>query len=158
MPFMVIILNMNWLKSIWNLEDGMPSSAMDPLGLIASSICSNGDCYPVIYSPTSMPSRMLACLNTLCQSMGSFAFKQISAPNSLALFSLLSTTSVTITFRAPILLLIMSAIKPMGPAPEISTSSPIKLKVRQVFTALPKGSNSAKCLGWMETSDFQTFS
>ncbi len=52
-------------------------------------------------------------------------------------------TSVITMCRAPTKRATADAIKPMGPAPVISTSSPTRSKASAVCTALPSGSRMA---------------
>src|SRR5690606_36819451 len=63
-----------------------------------------------------------------------------SAPTSFAILDLYSDISLTTIKDAPDILDTANAIKPIGPAPAINTTLPLKSAAVVVNIALPKGS------------------
>ena len=123
-------------------SDGIPSMAILPPWHMFSSMVRSADGAPDISKPTSNPSRipssswtsdMVRCLASTAK----------VAPIRLARSRRNGFTSETTTCRAPAYLTIAVAIKPIGPAPVISTSSPRQSKLSAVCTALPSGSKIA---------------
>ena len=98
---------------------------------------------PDISRPTSKPSSMPSSRCTSARSVGGRVDRDAWRPSVRASSRRYGLRSVTTTWRAPAWRTTAAAIRPIGPAPVISTSSPSVLKASAVWTALPSGSKIA---------------
>ena len=133
-------------QSMSNPVDGSPSMAMRPPWFMLSIIAGSADAAPLISKPMSKPSRMPSAR---CASRISWRETSTtsSAPIPRAISRRGALTSVPTMKRAPACRATAIAIRPIGPHPVTSTSSPTSGKRRAVCTALPSGSKIAPSSG-----------
>ena len=125
MPLILSPLKMIGLQSTAVSPGGMPSSAMPPPWFITSIISRSAAGLPDISRPTSKPSVMPSSLITSRNAVDATLTARV-APTLAARPSRYSLTSVTTTWRAPTCRAMAAAIRPIGPAPATSTSSPTR--------------------------------
>ncbi|MNI70633.1 hypothetical protein D3C73_1264570 [compost metagenome] len=106
-----------------------------------SSMSLNARGLPLISRPTSKPSMCSSFITSFSDVLATLTTRV--APMSAASFRRKSLTSVTTTLRAPMCLQMPAAMMPIGPAPVISTSSPMTLNSSAQCAALPYGSKKA---------------
>ena len=148
MPLMVIIWLTTFAQSMPIGALGRPSIATRPPWVRFSSISGRAVGCPLISSPMSKPSVMPNALwAEATRSIETFTAR--STPIRLASSRRASLTSVMTMNLAPMWRATFAAIRPIGPAPVIKTSSPTRGKERVVCTALPSGSNIAARSGSM---------
>ncbi|OPZ63242.1 MAG: hypothetical protein BWY83_03442 [bacterium ADurb.Bin478] len=106
-----------------------------------SSMDSNARGLPDISRPISNPTIASSFLH--CSMVSWVTLTTRVAPIFFPRFSRYSLTSVMTILRAPTWRQMATAIRPMGPAPVMSTSSPTISKESAECVALPKGSKKA---------------
>jgi len=130
---------------------GMPRSATFPPWMTVRMMSRKALGAPDISMATSKPSRMpRSRITSRRTSPPPETSTARVAPMRGAISRRAGFTSVTTTCRAPTNRATAAAMRPIGPAPVMSTSSPTRSKVRAVCTALPRGSRMAPTSSGME--------
>src|SRR5664280_549415 len=156
MPRSVSILKTISLTSNGTSAGGIPRIAMHPPWAMLEIAERSAAALPDISRATSNPSVIPSPVATSrrSRSRGSTA---IVAPIRIAIARRTGFGSETATWRAPAWRTTAVAIRPMGPAPEMSTSSPSTGNASAVWTAFPNGSKIAATSSSIPRQWCQTF-
>ena len=151
MPFKVSIWVTTLPQSISMGALGKPSMAIFPPWFMLSIISGRAVGWPDISRPTSKPSSIpssrWASLIRVAETS-----RARSTPMPRASSRRGADTSVMTILRAPACRATAAAISPMGPAPVMRTSSPMRGWASAVCTAFPSGSKIAPSSGVITSS------